>query len=113
MMEIFPEKGQVLKIFRVFVIRTVAPGDAGDYPLSYSPYVEQYFISSDEEKSGNWTRIDFKDAKTDKSRNRYRKDQRRISGEFCRYWRLYQAGADVLSYNSKILNDKSKTDKYR
>ena len=105
-------EGTGIKNIQSICYQDGSTGDAGDYPLSYSPYVEQYFISSDEEKSGNWTRIDFKDAKTDKSRT----DTVKINGEY----RENSAGTGDYTKQEQTYypiredsDDKSKTDKYR
>lgn len=105
-------EGTGIKNIQSICYQDSSTGDAGDYPLSYSRYVEQYFISSDEEKSGNWTRIDFKDAKTDKSRT----DTVKINGEY----RENSAGTGDYTKQEQTYypiredsDDKSKTDKYR
>ena len=105
-------EGTGIKNIQSICYQDGSTGDAGDYPLSYSPYVEQYFISSDEEKSGNWTRIDFKDAKTDKSRT----DTVKINGEY----RENSAGTGDYTKQEQTYypiregsDDKSQTDKYR
>lgn len=105
-------EGTGIKNIQSICYQDGSTGDAGDYPLSYSPYVEQYLISSDEEKSGNWTRIDFKDAKTDKSRT----DTVKINGEY----RENSAGTGDYTKQEQTYypiredsDDKSKTDKYR
>lgn len=105
-------EGTGIKNIQSICYQDGSTGDAGDYPLSYSPYVEQYLISSDEEKSGNWTRIDFKDAKTDKSRT----DTVKINGEY----REKSAGTGDYTKQEQTYypiregsDDKSQTDKYR
>ena len=41
-------EGTGIKNIQSICYQDGSTGDAGDYPLSYSPYVEQYFFSSDE-----------------------------------------------------------------
>lgn len=88
-------------------------GEEKDYPLSYTPYEERYFLTSEQENSKEWTPITFEDAETEAVRT----DTVKVKGK-------YQPNSDGTGDYTKqeqtyypirrdSETDKSSTEKYR
>ena len=88
-------------------------GEEKDYPLSYTPYEERYFLTSEQENSKEWTPITFEDAETEAGRT----DTVKVKGK-------YQPNSDGTGDYTKqeqtyypirrdSETDKSSTEKYR
>lgn len=88
-------------------------GEEKDYPLSYTPYEERYFLTSEQENSKEWTPITFEDAETEAGRT----DTVKVKGK-------YQPNSDGTGDYTKqeqtyypirrdSETDKTSTEKYR